>query len=933
MQAQVMAQDFQHRPRTLPQAEAFVNAIIATPKIDKLAVDAAPRVSRKLQDSINTLTEKSIKELHDADISASRLSILKYETLNKMKVCICNVPEVKGIGTPNDPRLGTLEDGKLCYTCKQNSMTCTGHYGMIELNRWFLHPKFAEHAVRVLQIVCNGCGHILTSIKVLKRMGIMDLPLIPRLRAIAAVTTKIGCCTQNPVDKSGTPRPCIPNPSYFPSKCKDTYTVMCEYNDPNAKGKKISNERTIEEVFEIFNRIDQYSAAAMGFTGLTHPRDFVLRALPVIPPCAIPYVVREGEVSHDYITTSYCDIIRYNNIVGKKITEISENVEVERRKAIRNLHFYLSHMMDNTDGRYTRSRDEPILSIIERLISKDGIIRGGIMGKRVNFCGRSVLGPYNKLHFGYIAYPGYMRYTHTKPVAVTAFNLETICSMYEKDMIMTLETGGCRFGINKTTKSLYIPKIGDVVERIGMDGDETIFNRQPTLDKLSIMAYKAKYIDDPEYLCIGLHSSYTSPHNADFDGDEGNKHEIQTLDARAECRFIASVEACAMSAKGNKPNMGLVYNCITSAYLMSQDDVEISKPAWKEVTGLLLDKSHLKSLKERLLKYGVKPRHGKALFSTLFPEDFYYNSGDDVKIREGVLVSGILTAKQLAPVDGALSQHIWKQYGRERHTRFFTEGQWILDWFLEYRGFSVGFSSCVPMNPSQVADIIESEVSDAQMKIRALGPKTPEMTPIERENHETQVMNHLNGVSRIGGRISVETLPLTSPLNVMYKGGAKGKESNIAHIMGCLGQQYILGARPQRIMTGKTRSLPYFEPNSDNIEADGFIPESFMKGAKPAGFMYHMMASRIGLMDTALKTADIGHMHHRLVKVLEDFTVAYDGSVRNAGGSIFSYSYSDGFSAAEIMRTSSSALGTTLSFIDIKTIVGKLNTSAGFSDC
>jgi DNA-directed RNA polymerase beta' subunit len=132
-------------------------------------------------------------------------------------------------------------------------------------------------------------------------------------------------------------------------------------------------------------------------------------------------------------------------------------------------------------------------------------------------------------------------------------------------------------------------------------------------------------------------------------------------------------------------------------------------------------------------------------------------------------------------------------------------------------------------------------------------------------------------------------------------------------------------------LTQKTRSLPYFEPNSTDIEAGGFITESFLRGCNPAGFIYHMMASRVGLMDTSLKTADIGHMHHRMVKVLEDLTVHYDGSVRNANGVIFSYAYGgDGFSAAEVLTTNSAALGSVLSFIDLPATVGKLNAMNGY---
>jgi DNA-directed RNA polymerase II subunit RPB1 len=751
--------------------------------------------TRKTQEVISTSIRQSLDELPKAVIDGARVSLMKYEELQKLKVCICNVPELQGMGTPNDPRLGTLEEGQLCYTCKQGPMTCPGHLGMIELNRWFLHPKFAEHAVRVLMAVCNSCGHILTSSKVLKRMGILDLPILARLKAISLVTSKIGKCMCNPVDAAGIVRPCIPNPIYFPSKCKDTYTVMCEYANPMAKGKKISNERTIEEIFEIFNRIDEYSLTAMGFTGKTHPRDFVLRGLPIIPPCAIPYVVREGEVSHDYITTSYCDIIRYNNIVTQKAKDTSDGAEVERRKAIRNLYFYIYHMMDNTDGRYTRSRDEPILSIIERMVEKNGLIRGYSMGKRVDFSGRSVLGPYNKLQFGYIAFPQRMRYIHTTPHRVNAFNLEIFREMYARDQIVSIEKAtkgitGCRFRITPQTKARYQPEIGDEVERIGMTGDEVLFNRQPTLDKLSIMGYRAYYVNDPQYDCFGLHSSYTTPHNADFDGDEGNKHKIQSLDARAEIRHIAAVENCIMNAKGNKPTMGLVYNCTTAGYLMTQPGVTVTPAQFAAACQLLQDRSHLATLITRLDRHGIPHFSGHALFSILLPDDTYYVE-KGVEIRDGVLVRGVLTSAHLGTTENSIIHRLWKQYGQHRTARFFTEGQWLLDWFLENYGFSVGYSACITANQRQVDAIIEAEVSDAKIRIEALGRSVGH--GLEAEVHERKVISYLNAISRIGNRISLETLTADNPLNVMCRSGAKGKETNIAQIVGCLGQQYIMG--------------------------------------------------------------------------------------------------------------------------------------------
>jgi hypothetical protein len=83
-------------------------------------------------------------------------------------------------------------------------------------------------------------------------------------------------------------------------------------------------------------------------------------------------------------------------------------------------------------------------------------------------------------------------------------------------------------------------------------------------------------------------------------------------------------------------------------------------------------------------------------------------------------------------------------------------------------------------------------------------------------------------------------------------------------------------------------------------------------------------------MDTATKTSDVGHMQHRMVKVMEDVTVRYDGSVRNSNGVIFQYSHLDGFDAAQLVNTHSSSTGPLTSFISLEESVGRINTSYGY---
>ena len=131
-------------------------------------------------------------------------------------------------------------------------------------------------------------------------------------------------------------------------------------------------------------------------------------------------------------------------------------------------------------------------------------------------------------------------------------------------------------------------------------------------------------------------------------------------------------------------------------------------------------------------------------------------------------------------------------------------------------------------------------------------------------------------------------------------------------------------------LSGGRRATPYFDEGSLNPEARGFIINSFLSGLTPAQLFFHQAGSRVGLMDTALKTADTGHMHHRIVKALEDVKVLRDGSVRSASGAIFQATYGDdGFDAAslEIVGTPS---GTLLTFIDLGRTAASLNAKYGY---
>jgi DNA-directed RNA polymerase beta' subunit len=387
-----------------------------------------------------------------------------------------------------------------------------------------------------------------------------------------------------------------------------------------------------------------------------------------------------------------------------------------------------------------------------------------------------------------------------------------------------------------------------------------------------------------------------------------------------------NVKECIMNAQTNRPIMGAVYDALTGAYLMTQPTITVDEDDFDDCLMLITATDSIPSLFERLEQYDVPRLSGRGLFSALLPPDFVYDLGD-VMIRNGVLIQGVITKSHIGTTHNSIVQKLWMQYGRDRTVDFLTDLPFVVNRWLASYGFSVGLRDCLPTDPNH-EKLIREEFIKAQMGVAAMG--APPEDPLERERYERQIVAIVNTAKDFGARIATQSLTPDNALRVMAQSGAKGAEFNIAQITGLVGQQFLKGERLKATLTQGTRCLPYFEPNDLSIEAHGFCQHSFMRGLSPAELFFHQAATREGLMDTAIKTSETGSMHHRIVKALEDIQVRYDGSVRNANGTIFQYVYGeDGFDAAELQMVKTKT-GEMASFIDINESVARINSRYGY---
>jgi len=877
-------------------------------------------VTRREKQELLAQALRSEETLPTLIIESSLITIFSYEELADIAVCKVNNPASIGPNTVNDTRMGVIEDTKLCATCHKDNVECPGHLGYIELVYPIYHPLFLRTIVQVLTCVCNSCGGLLLTRQEMKDKGIL-LASGPRRLQMLEKECKGLLCRRKPEEGS---KECRPNPEYLVAKLKDSKQIMYKIPAPRGtKKEEKESKRTVSEIEKILNAISDEDAALMGFSNGAHPRRMIMRAIPVIPPNTRPPAIRDGVIWPNPITSMYIDIIKHNNaLADPKLTE------KDRDDKLAGLFFHIEHLIDNTDGKYAPQQNKAFESIKQLVQGKEAIIRGLLMGKRVNFSARTVLSPDPNLKFGQIRIPKAMASTLTQSVTINQYNIESMTKLLREGKITHVTRGsgklkGSRLRVTDIQRKEGDLQIGDKVDRWLQNGDYVLFNRQPTLHKQGMMGFEVVLSDQ---LTIGLHLSYTTPFNADFDGDEGNLHAMQALDAIAEAATIANVTDCIMNPQTNRPIMAAVYDTLTGAYLLTQPDTMVDVDDFNDCLMLITAIDSIPTLFERLEIHNIPPRSGRALFSALLPPDFYYDSGE-VKIRDGVLIQGVITKSQIGNSSNSIVQVLWKNYGKERTTDFLTDLPFVINRWLASRAFSVGLKDCLPTDENH-AKLIRAEIAKAQLKVAAMGPPPPD--PLERERYEKQIVTYVNTIKDIGARITTESLVPDNALRVMTKSGAKGAELNIAQITGLLGQQFLKGERLKPTLTQGSRCLPYFEPNDLSIEAHGFCQHSFLQGLTPAELFFHQAGGREGLMDTAIKTSETGSMHHRIVKALEDIRVAYDGSVRNANGNIFQFTYGeDGFDAGELQMIKTKT-GETAFFIDINASVGRINARYGY---
>jgi DNA-directed RNA polymerase subunit A' len=847
-------------------------------------------------------------------IKSIKFGLLSPDKIRKMSVVnIITADTYDEDGVPIDAglmdrKLGTIEPGQKCQTCGNRVGQCPGHFGHIELARPVIHPGFAKTVYLMLRASCWNCGRLLLtkeeyetdSLKTeryKRRWPQLRLKLTDRIVKKANKTQECPYCGKE----------------QFKVKFEKPTTYYEEHPEGNMK-------LAPNEVRSRLERLTDADAALMGLDpALARPEWKILTVLPVPPSSVRPSITLESGVrSEDDLTHKLVDIIRINERLKENIDAGAPQLIIEDLWEL--LQYHVTTYFDNETSGIPPARHRsgrPLRTIAQRLKGKEGRFRSNLSGKRVDFSARTVISPDPIISINEVGVPIDIAKLLTIPERINKFNLDQMKALIENGpdshpgANYIIRPDGRRIDLRfpKDRKTIADSvEIGYVVERHIKDGDVVLFNRQPSLHRMSIMAHRVRVLP---YKTFRLNLCVCPPYNADFDGDEMNLHVPQSEEARAEALVLMLVQEQILSPRYGGPIMGGIQDYISGAYMLTRKSTLLTR---EESSQLLTNAGYDGDLPPPEITKPEERWTGKQLASLFLPETFNYTLKSNVcqkcpqckkeecendayvVIKNGKLIAGVIDKKSIgAGQPESVLHRLVKDYGTDKGRYYIDKAFKLFLSYIDSRGLTIGLDD--EELPEGAKEKVRSVVEEAEQKTaklieiynQGLLERLPGRTL--EETLETKIMQELEEARERAGEVAGQRLKDSNTALLMAKTGARGSLMNLAHMVACVGQQSVRG---ERITRGyQNRTLPHFKPGDLGAEAHGFVYSSYKDKLNPIEFFFHAMGGREGLVDTAVRTSQSGYMQRRLINALQDVRVEYDGTVRGTDGSIIQFKYGD----------------------------------------
>ncbi|MBS3991405.1 MAG: DNA-directed RNA polymerase subunit beta' [Erysipelothrix sp.] len=637
------------------------------------------------------------------------------------------------------------------------------------------------------------------------------------------------------------------------------------------------------------------------------PEWMVLDVLPVIPPDLRPMLQLDGgRFASSDLNDLYRRVITRNNRLRKLLDLGTPAIIVQNEK--RMLQEAVDALIDN--GRrakpITGAGGRALKSLSHSLKGKQGRFRQNLLGKRVDFSGRSVIAVGPDLKMFECGLPREMAIQLFKPFVINQIVADGIAN-------------------NPKTAEKLIDRqdarAWDIVERV-IEHHPVLLNRAPTLHRLGIQAFFPKLVDGR---AIRLHPLVTPAFNADFDGDQMAVHVPLSEEARAEAEILMLGSNNILGPKDGKPIVTPSQDMVLGNFFLNMEEKAsefLQKAAYlrtiDDEEGALLHERYaanegkvFKDYNEAIIAYENKQLHlhtqiaikasslkkegftptqnrsylvttvGKLIFNEMFPNDFPYlnevskanfnATPDKFFLKQGTDIKAAINAMGIASEFkkkdlGLIIAEIFSRYETKKTSEILDN---IKDLGFKYSTFAGMTVSLADINVAPSKTIfVEAGKRKAEELVRLL--KRGRLTAWEYERHLTSLWDRVK--TDIGDEV-MALLPRKNPINMMAVSGARGNRSHFTQLAGMRG-----------LMAKPTQSKSKKEYQSSIIEVP--IYSSFREGLNVSEFFISTHGVRKGLTDTALKTAESGYLTRRLVDVAQDVVIGEEDCFTDRGYSV-----------------------------------------------
>jgi DNA-directed RNA polymerase beta' subunit len=825
---------------------------------------------RRLHHIINIMAASSKPRV--SKIVGIQFSILSPEEIRKGAVTeitsrdtyIGNKPVLGGLFCPY---MGVSEPGMLCPTDGLDYMNTPGYFGKIELAMPVFYYQHLNTIHKILRCVCLKCSRLLLN----KEEHKQALKMSPDERwsyvfGVASKVKRLKRCGDDNDEGCG----CL-----MPNKIRkeNLATLVAEWESDGIKGmseedaKKMNMQLTPDIVLKIFRRISDDDVSFMGFSPtFSRPDWMICQVLAVPPPAVRPSIKMDGQQrSEDDLTHIIVNIVKANKTLQEKIRD---GAQAHVWHMV--LQYYCATLVDNNipgAAPVAQRSGRKLKSIKERLNGKGGRVRGNLMGKRVDFSARSVITPDPNLSIRELGVPLKIAKNITKPVVVNDMNRRFLTKLvrngpeeYPGAKILERK-GGESISLRYADRENIVIYNGDIVHRHMMDGDGVLFNRQPTLHRMSMMCHIARIMRQGDTFRMNVGD--TKPYNADFDGDEMNMHMPQDEEAEAELKNLAAVPYQIISPAKNQSIIGIFQDSLLGSYRLTRPGVSFAP---RDAMNLLMAHSGVNeglfaSHAERITSFQIlsqiMPAFTMKYKTKGFGEnDDFATSPGVLEIVDGKYLRGQLDKDVLGGGSNGLITRTCNDFGNMAASDFIDNLQNIVTEYMKTSAYSVGISDLIAnrVTNEQIAQSITAKKKEVKNLIDQtyLGIFENATGNTNEDEFEFQVTNILNKATNDSGKIGLKSLDKDNRFVTMVKAGSKGSDLNISQMIACLGQQLIDG---KRIPYGfENRTLPHFTKYDDSPGARGFVENSFISGLTPEELFFHAMGGRVGLIDTAVKS-------------------------------------------------------------------------------